>query len=567
MRPARRDVLHAAGIAAVLGVGAACARIPTESPIDSRALSGRSRPGAPYVRALPPPADAAPDDVVIGFVQAGVGPEDGYAVAREYLTEEASTRWDPGAGVTVYSGSHELRVEAVEDARMMLVLQVVSLVDERGVRSTLAGPTSQEITLRLEQVEDQWRIADPPPGIFLSDAAFETLFTPARLYFIDARSTHLVPDHRWYAYQRAATEVLEGLRDGPVDHLALAVHSEVPNTSGVSGAAVSTAPDGVVQVTVPTAVASLDSAPRGLALSQIEASLRSLRTLSEVRLVWDGEDLTPRDQKRLERPLPGHRPIGAGATGVVSLADGATAGGGGQLVPELAEIPLSSPVIAQDGILVAALNAEESVVLLASTDGSVPVREAATGAIFVPPRVDDAGYVWTSARSSGGALLALSGAGAELDAKVDAPWLVGRQIRALDLAADATRMIVLSSDVSGSRLDLTAVVRDASGVPTSLTEPTVVRTGLSDLTQASWYDEIALIVLGVDPTTGEERAQVIDFAAGRDQLPTPRPGTDRLAGTVVAESVWASTDEGVLLRSDGDAWRTVDLQATDPAFY
>jgi hypothetical protein len=236
-------------------------------------------------------------------------------------------------------------------------------------------------------------------------------------------------------------------------------------------------------------------------------------------------------------------------------------------VPALEDAELSSPVIAQDGVLAAARNPEGSIVLLASTDGSVPVREAATGGAFVAPCLDDAGFVWTATRSSAGALLALSGQGAELDAKVDAPWLTSREIRALDIAADATRMLVLSADSGGSRLDLCAVVRDGEGSPTSLTEPVAVRTYLQDITEAGWYDEIAVLVLGTDPASGERRAQIVDFASGREALPPLAPGTDRIAGSVVAETVWAGTTEGVLLRSSGEGWATVDIEGRDPSFY
>src|SRR5699024_6032137 len=128
-RPARRDLLRVAGAAAVLGVGAACARIPTDSPIARRELTGQSQPGAPYVRALPPPSDATAQEVVSGFVQAGVGPEDDYAVARSYLTPEASPDWDPSSLITIYSGSEELKVEDLGDDRFAMVLQVVALVD------------------------------------------------------------------------------------------------------------------------------------------------------------------------------------------------------------------------------------------------------------------------------------------------------------------------------------------------------------------------------------------------------------------------------------------------------
>lgn len=567
MRPARREVLRVAGAAAVLGVGAACARIPTDSPISSRTLTGQTQPGAPYVQALPPPADASAEEVVAGFVQAGVGSEENFAVARDYLTTEASAVWNPDALITIYSGSQELKVTETGEGRLAIVLQAVAFLDERGVRSLLSGPSSREIEVSVEQVDEQWRLSKVPDGIFLSEAAFETLYGPARLYFLDARERHLVPDHRWFPLRRGASAVLEALVDGPSGFLEGAVKNQVPRTSGVSEAATTTGVDGTAQITVPTAIASLTAGPRALALSQLEASLRSLRSLTGVRLVLDGQDVVLDEQDRVERALPGHRPIAAGPTGVISLSDTGTGAPAAQVVPAFAEIEISWPVIAQDGVLAAALDPEGSSVLIATIDESLPLREAATGGAFVPPRVDDAGYVWTSTRSSPGALLALSGLGPDLDAKVDAPWLTGREIRALDIAADATRMIVLSSDTAGSRVDLCAVVRDDEGVPTSLTDPRPLRTFLDDVTQVVWYDELALLMLGTEPMAEERRAQILDFSSGRESLPSLAPGTDRIAGSVVADAVWASTVDDQLLRSDGEGWTAVDQTGHDPSFY
>lgn len=567
MRPTRRDVLKVAGAATVLGLGAACARIPTDSPISHRTLTGQTQPGAPYVQALPPPPDATAEDVVAGFVQAGVGSEENFAVARDYLTAEASAAWDPYAHITIYSGSQELTVTEIGDGRLAIVLQAVALLDDRGVRSLLSGPTSREIEVSIEQVDGQWRLSEVPDGVFLSEAAFETLYGPARLYFLDAREQHLVPDHRWFPLHRGASAVLEALVAGPTGFLEGAVTNRVPQASGVSDAETTTGVDGAAQITVPTAIANLPAGPRALALAQLEASLRSLRSLSGVRLVLDGQDVALDELNRAERALPGHRPIAAGPTGVISLSDTGTAAPPAQVVPALAEIELSFPAIAQDGVLAAALDSERSSVLIATTDESLALREAATGGSFVPPRVDDAGYVWTSTLSSPGALLALSGSGSDLDAKVDAPWLTGREIGALDIAADATRMIVLSTDTAGARVDLCAVVRDAEGVPTSLTDPRPLRTFLADITQVVWYDEVALLMLGTEPTTGERRAQIVDFSSGRESLPALNPGTDRIAGSVVAEAVWASTAEDQLLRSDGEGWTVIDQAGHDPAFY
>ncbi|GAA1302778.1 MAG: LpqB family beta-propeller domain-containing protein [Brachybacterium tyrofermentans] len=567
MSPDRRTVLRAAGAATVLGLGAACARIPTTSPIDSRPLAGRAQPGAPYVQALPPPEDATAEQVVSGFVQAGVGSEENFGVARSYLTEELSGAWNPTAGITIYSSSQELQVKDAGTSEMVLVLQVLALVDGGGTRSLLSGPVARDVELTMAQVDGQWRISAVPDGIFLSEAAFETLYSPARLYFLDARTRHLVPDHRWFSLQRGASAVLEALADGPAAFLRRAVHNEVPDVLGVLDAEVTSGADGTPEVTVPEAILDLAAQPRAAALAQLESSLRSMRTLSGIRLVRDGQEYAPEDEDAIERALPGHRAIAAGPTGVILLADPTTDAPADQLVPDLADLPLTSPVIAQDGVLAAALVDGASKVLIASTDGSVPLREAATGGLFVPPRIDDAGYVWTSTVRSAGVLLALAGRGPADDAKVDAPWLVGREVRALDIAADATRMLVLSADAAGTRLDLCAVVRDEHGAPTSLTEPVQVRTFLSEETQASWYDETAVIMLGSDPGTDELRGQLVDFEAGREPLPALRADTDRIAGTVIGETIWIGAADGSLQRSDGSGWVTVDLDAHDPWFY
>lgn len=565
--PDRRLVLRAAGAVALLGLGTACARIPVDSPVASREVGGGTQPGAPYVRALPPAEDASPEEIVIGFIHAGVGLEDDYAVAREYLTGDALESWDPDGGVTVYSSSQDLQVDAADEETYVLVVEAIATMDATGARQLLSSPAGRETFFALTEVDGQWRISSAPDGIFLSEAAFETLYAPARIYFLDSRQVHLVPDQRWVSLQRGSDAVLSLLIDGPAPHLRDAVTSAVPGTLDPMDAVVSTREDGSLQVTVPAAIRDLPSPRRRLAVSQIEASLRSLRTLSGIRALAGEEIPVDGESQGLERELPGHRPIAAGELGVIALTEAETDPESAQLVPELAGIQLRRPTLARNGVHVAALSADESVVLLAATDASVPLREAASGGVFVGPRIDDAGYVWTSARSSAGVLLALAIAGPEQDVQVDAAWLAGRQILSLDLAPDATRLLVLSSDAGGARLDLCAIRRDPDGIPMSLTEPLALRTFVSHTVQAGWYDEMAVIVLGEDPSAGEPRALVVDLAGERDPLPEFTHEVVSVAGTVVAETVWAGTADGQLLRSDGESWSTTSIIGRDPAFY
>lgn len=74
-------------------------------------------------------------------------------------------------------------------------------------------------------------------------------------------------------------------------------------------------------------------------------------------------------------------------------------------------------------------------------------------------------------------------------------------------------------------------------------------------------------MLGTEPSTDERRAQIVDYVNGRESLPALVSGTDRIAGSVVAEAVWAGTADGELLRSDGESWTPVDVEGRDPSFY
>lgn len=565
-RPHRRQLLQAAGALAVLGLAGACARIPTSSDIDVQQIRGSSGGSAPYVRALPPADGATAIEVVRGFVQAGVGPEDDYAVAREYLAEESRASWDPRAGITIYSGSREIQLEDSGAGTVSLTVTAVAAVDSTGVRSPLAGTSTREVDVVLKDVDGQWRITEVPDGIFLSEAAFDALFAPGLLYFVDATGEHLVPDARWFALHDAAPGVLALLSEGPSPVLKDAVRTEVPRSSSFASAEVTTAADGTSQVTVPTTVSRLPLSRRVLALAQMESSLRSVRTLAGVKLIGEGVDAASSGQ-RPERALPGHRPFAAGIHGVVSLGDVSTVGTASQLIPDLTDTAVRAPALARSGVLAAALVADRSGVIISSTDGSVQRRDVATGGSYVRPCIDDAGYVWTTPQRSVGVLLALSGAGSEHDVTIDASWLADREVLALDLAADGTRLLVLSADAAGPRVDQCAVIRDDDGVPGAVTDPREKRIPqFSDIQKVSWYDETAVLVLGEDAGTSEQRAAVVD-ESGREPLPPFERPVENVAGSVVAETFWASGGGGVLLRSDGESWVQVDAEAFDPGFY
>ncbi len=90
-----------------------------------------------------------------GVPPGGAGPQDDYAVARQYLTPEASQEWVPDQGTRVYSDEPELIPDG--DSAFTLQVPVDSSVDAVG---TMSHPRSAEsFSLEMEEVEGEWRIA------------------------------------------------------------------------------------------------------------------------------------------------------------------------------------------------------------------------------------------------------------------------------------------------------------------------------------------------------------------------------------------------------------------------
>ncbi|MCG7309956.1 LpqB family beta-propeller domain-containing protein [Brachybacterium sp. ACRRE] len=562
----RRGLLRGAGLLGTALALGACARIPTSGDVHRESLSGAAASDVPYVQPQPPADGASPEQIVSGFVLAGVGPEDDFGVARQYLTSAARASWDPAAGVTLYSAGTELAITVVDRSSVRLSVQAVGHVDRAGVRTLYGGASAREVELGVVKEDGQWRISDPPAGIFLSDSAFSLLFRAVRLYFLDPRQIHLVPDPRWFFARDVTASALSALESGPTAPFTKAVRTAIPESAHLGSAPVSAGGDGVLQLELPGTITSLGADARDLAIAQIQATLRSVPALSDVKLLREGKDLEP-PADGPSRALPGHRPIAAGAQGVVSLADVGAGAKAEQMIPALAKETVHAPAMSQASPLAAALRKDRSAVVLCSSDGSIPRREVAVGADLLPPRIDDAGFVWSPTRTASGALLALSSRSTQEDAKVDASWLDGRRLLSFDIAADATRVLVLSSDDGTPRLDLSAVVRDEHGVPRALAEPVQLPTALSSLRMATWYDESTVLLLGEDTESAAPRAQIMGLQEDGDRLPAPPATVDWVAGTGVTVAVWATTSDGRLLRVEGSSWGDVDMDARDPSFY
>src|SRR5690625_846902 len=100
-RRARKFSAVATLMASVLLAGA-CAQIPTSGSVHP-GIDEVSVPRSGYLLAAGPTPGANQIEIVQGFLRAlSAGPEDDFAVAREYLMEETRRTWAPADRVIVH---------------------------------------------------------------------------------------------------------------------------------------------------------------------------------------------------------------------------------------------------------------------------------------------------------------------------------------------------------------------------------------------------------------------------------------------------------------------------------
>ena len=290
-----RAAMVAVAAATCMGL-AACAGVPTTGPIEQGPVvdAGES---SQFIRviAAPPSVGASPTEIVRGFFEANASLESDHAIARRYLTPEASGAWDPDAATTVYQQS-SLKLSEGKDATINARLAVNNRLNDEGTLDPVDPASKEKIVFTLEQVVDgasgipQWRISDPPPGILVSDADLRRAYRQYQVHFPAARSDALVPDGRLLPVVGPSlpTALAQRVLAGPAEWLAPGVRTGAPpGTALALGAVPVTNGVALVELT-DQALAATDIQRRDLA-AQLTWTLTQLPEVTSVRLQVGGE--------------------------------------------------------------------------------------------------------------------------------------------------------------------------------------------------------------------------------------------------------------------------------------
>jgi hypothetical protein len=208
------------GVLAALVIAASaagCVSIPTGGPVQSYTVT--QGPGAQsqhyqQMYARPPGNGWSPEGIVTGFLTASASFANRQQVAREYLTPDASRRWNPSWSATVYSTVPQ--VTQTDSARNQATVTVSG-----NVQANLSGYGSYAIPLAKEQgvaptfelvkLNGQWRISSAPQELLLTSDVFKDDYQLRNLYFFDPTGKFLVPDPVYVPLQATPSDLMNGL--------------------------------------------------------------------------------------------------------------------------------------------------------------------------------------------------------------------------------------------------------------------------------------------------------------------------------------------------------------------
>lgn len=534
---------------AVVGVLSGCVRIPDAGGVSTVAIPDQGDSEALLPVPEGPTAGATQRDILIGFLRAGRGPQNSYAVAAEYLTDAFAAEWRPNAGVLV-SNSAVVPIET--ESGLQVSLEVTAEVDSSGRYDRAGAGTSRQLAFEFEQEDGEWRISAAPDGTVLSATFFELLFEPVELYYFSPDFRFLVPELRWFLVSRTiANRIVDELIAGQAPLLeAGALLTAVPN--GLERIESVEIESGTATVTLSSDILAVSSATQWRILEQLTASLGSLSDVHSAAVVSGGfpADISEvggtADRFLQVDPIP----VGmlAGAFGSIGESEVRPLDEVGTAIDSLRAEAAS---VSRDRTTVAVLTPEG--VSRVTSEGAELV---AAGTDLIAPTIDPWGYIWTGPEDQLEQLFVVSPSGAAL------PIGIGVEGRVISVAVsrDGTRVVFAVATDDGSRVVAAGIVRDAQGAPIAIVESTLLSVGAGELLDLAWVDGTTVALL--TRTAQSTNVSTATLGGRITSLGSVADGVQIVGGNGV-EGIRVRDSGGTVFRPSGDSsWLDTGLRAS-----
>lgn len=495
------------------------AQVPTTGPIQQGAQVNLDRKDQ-FIRVIArsPRDGMTPTQIVQGFLDASASFDGDHAVAREYLTGSANSRWRPGLQVSVYDGA---AIITSSGSSVTLTASQSGRIDEIG-RYVVASP-GQELRGSFQLVRDgtQWRIDRVPQGLLLSASDVDRAYRSFAVYFFNPSFSALVPDARMIPVlgPGQGTTLVRYLLDGPSDWLAPAVRTGFPDGVGLN---IESVPidGGVARVDLKSSVLLADDGTREALSQQLVWTLGQLSDVTSVEITAGGQQLvvpgvsSPQPVDAWPKVNPDALPDNssgyvARSRSVVRLGAATDrpvpgdAGSGAVSFLRFAIDRLSTAVagIDADGTLWRGAIAQDA-----------PLLALTRGEALAAPVFDADGNIWVVNALTGLTRVDRIGRRAEVD-------VAGLPAESSLLAAvpsrDGTRCALIVQQGVRTTLYVGVIVRSTVGAPMAIADPIRVETRLTEAISVGWAGANSLLVIGSD---GAESLQVFDLNLARGSI-------------------------------------------------
>lgn len=503
-----------------------------------------------------PIAGASQEEILRGFIDAASSPQQGYAIAREFLAPDFASSWKPDENVTVDQESGR-SFTSLDPATMQLAVSPVADVDASGNYTTVDATTPVTFHYRFASVtidkKKEWRITAAPNGTVLDQAKFSNVFTAHPLYFFNPSFTYLVPDLRWFPSRLStATRIVKALLAGPSTWLgSQAVVSAFPSGTQLSLDSVPVT-SSRAQVDLSAEANGADQTTMQRMKLQLAKSLIDVTSVSSVQVSIQGnpksiEDLPP-GAVPLVNPAIDIRPLVV-RTGTFGFLSG----------NDMKQIPGLSAKVAALKPAAVTVSADQNTAAVLAAAGVFEVRSATDAPALVDarqgliaPSLDNYGYVWSVPANAPGQLMALAPDGTQTP--VQTPWPDATSIVSLQVSRDGTRLIALLRTGSVTRFVATSILRGGDhNAPKQLGQPLELTDGGGTPLAATWIDELTVATLSTLPS-GDNRIVVQQLGGQSSSVAGPAHAVT-LVGAGSTSRYWVRTADGTVQGARGTGWQ------------
>ena len=482
-----------ASLAVVSALLSACAQIPHSSSVKAGPdMNGGLAADFLYYSPSGPAQGATAAEVVNGFINAGTGPQNDYAVARTFLSKSLSSTWNPSNQTLVQTGRPLLTQDAAHSL-FKISANIVTSINSRGELKQLKE--TKTLSFHLAKEAGEWRIDQAPDLTLLIKPVFDVIFQSYSIYFLDKPQQHLVPDVRWFPSRASTgTKMVAALLDGPTAWLAPAVSSAIPAATKLNTSSV-TIDGGLATVDLTAKALKTNYSQKNLMRSQIYQTLIQLPTVINVRIEIDRSPqlIGTADGELVTQPSSSSFAlINKNLYSFNNYKFSLIAGYHGYLTESRAtdfalnESQTEFVVVGRDGLSVAFPHTRGAALKL------LDVRPN-----LVTPIIDSGQLVWSMQSDSGHGIRVFDNY--KNVASFSPNWMHGLSNKHFAVSPDDARLLVSGYQNGKSLLYAVPIIRDAKGIP-KLGIPKLITTRSSLAIDINWVSQSDIVISNYSST-------------------------------------------------------------------